>query len=221
MKTNWKDLVKSRMKETKITQAMLAERMDKSQSAIAHWLGGNRNPSIEEIALMMDIVGLDKMTLNSDGTIDKPESHRNVRYSKIQPSYYSEFPLISAVQAGVWTGIPDSYSPDDVNMLPTTVRASEEAFWLDVCGDSMTTQSGPVSFPEGTRILVDPGRYPCNGSFVVAMLDKDEEATFKKLVIDAGQKYLKPLNPDYRTLLVDDSICRIIGVVVDAKYSIF
>lgn len=222
MKTNWKDLVKSRMKETKITQAMLAERMDKSQSAIAHWLGGNRNPSIEEIASMMDIVGLDKMTLNSDGTIDKPESCGNVRYSKIQPSYYSEFPLINAVQAGIWTGIPDHYSPDSVEMIPTTVKASDESFWLDVCGDSMTSPTGlGVSFPEGIRILVDPNGDPRNGSFVVAMIDEDEEATFKKLVIDAGQKYLKPLNPDYRTLLVDDSICRIIGVVVDAKYSIF
>ncbi|WP_254313708.1 helix-turn-helix domain-containing protein, partial [Vibrio cholerae] len=44
------------MKDNGITQAVLAERLDKSQSAIAHWLGGNRKPSIEEIAAIMKIV---------------------------------------------------------------------------------------------------------------------------------------------------------------------
>jgi SOS-response transcriptional repressor LexA len=43
-------------------------------------------------------------------------------------------------------------------------------------------------------ILVDPQVEPINGKLVVAKLDGDNEATFKKLVIDAGQRFLKPLN---------------------------
>ncbi|EGQ7677931.1 helix-turn-helix domain-containing protein [Vibrio parahaemolyticus] len=221
MKMTWQDLVKSRIKELGTTQEKVAEKLGVTPGGLGHWLNGRRDASIEQVSRILNAVKLEGLVLNADGTIEKQETHGNVHLSKTQPDYYSEFPLISAVQAGVWTGIPDSYSPDDMNMLPTTVRASEEAFWLDVYGDSMTTQSGPVSFPEGTRILVDPDRYPSNGSFVVAMLDKDEEATFKKLVIDAGHKYLKPLNPDYKTLPIDDDICRIVGVVVDAKFSIF
>lgn len=42
---NWNDLVKSRMKDVGITQALLAERMAKSQSAIAHWLGETESPA--------------------------------------------------------------------------------------------------------------------------------------------------------------------------------
>ncbi|MNR63750.1 LexA repressor [compost metagenome] len=51
---------------------------------------------------------------------------------------------------------------------------------------------------------------------VVAKLVDADEATFKLLVADAGQLYLKPLNPAYRMIPIDER-CRLIGVVVEAK----
>jgi SOS-response transcriptional repressor LexA len=80
----------------------------------------------------------------------------------------------------------------------------------------MTSPAG-ISIPEGMVILVDTGREPINGSLVIAKLDDANEATFKKLVIDSGQKYLKPLNPQYPLMHVNGN-CRIIGVVIEAKY---
>ncbi|MDS1324573.1 S24 family peptidase, partial [Klebsiella pneumoniae] len=97
----------------------------------------------------------------------------------------------------------------------TTVECSEDSFWLDVRGDSMTSPAG-LSIPEGMAILVDPQVEAINGKLVVAKLDGDNEATFKKLVIDAGQRFLKPLNPQYPIIPINGN-CRIIGVVVDAK----
>lgn len=79
----------------------------------------------------------------------------------------------------------------------------------------MTTPAG-ISFPEGTLILIDAEKDYQNGSFVVAKLTDINEATFKKLVIDAGQKFLRPLNTAYPTLPINGN-CKIIGVVVDAK----
>ncbi|EAZ71615.1 repressor protein C2, partial [Vibrio cholerae NCTC 8457] len=198
MKMDWKDLVKARMKDNGITQAVLAERLDKSQSAIAHWLGGNRKPSIEEIAAMMKIVGLDHVTLNSDGLVEYPdEAWANISRPQIQPSYQKSFPVLSSVQAGMWSEAIEPYTAEEINeWYETTERTSERCFWLRVEGDSMTSGVG-VSFPEGTLVLVDTERDHQNGSLVVAKLTDVNEATFKKLVIDAGQKYLKPLNPSY------------------------
>ena len=217
MKLNWNDLVKSRMKETGITQAVLAERMDKSQSAIAHWLGGNRKPSIEEIATMMKIVGLDHMTLNSDGLIEYPmDELSNVTRVEVQPRYQHSFPVLSSVQAGAWTEACEPYTINQITEWhETTERTGSNCFWLRVEGDSMTSPTG-VSLPEGTLVLVDTDRDHQNGSLVVAKLTDVNEATFKKLVIDAGQKYLKPLNPAYQMMPINGN-CRIIGVVVDAK----
>lgn len=57
--------------------------------------------------------------------------------------------------------------------------------WLALAG---------LSIPgEGMIILVDPEVEPRNGKLVVAKLEGENEATFKKLVIDAGRKFLKPL----------------------------
>ncbi|MEG2269219.1 MAG: S24 family peptidase, partial [Acinetobacter sp.] len=54
-----------------------------------------------------------------------------------------------------------------------------------------------------------------NGNLVVAKLTDANEATFKKLVIDGGSMYLKPLNPQYPLIPINGN-CRIIGVVVQA-----
>lgn len=221
MKMNWNDLVKARMKDAGITQAGLAERMDKSQSAIAHWLGGNRKPSIEEIAAMMKIVGLNHMTLNSDGLVEYPDQGwANVSKIDIQPQYQKSFPVLSSVQAGAWTEACEPYTLNEISEWhETTERTSERCFWLRVEGDSMTSATG-VSFPEGTMVLVDTERDHQNGSLVVAKLTDVNEATFKKLVIDAGQKYLRPLNPTYLPITINGN-CKIIGVVVDAKLKLF
>ncbi|MBO0170541.1 LexA family transcriptional repressor, partial [Vibrio parahaemolyticus] len=74
--------------------------------------------------------------------------------------------------------------------------------------------------PEGTLVLVDTEKEIENGSLVVAKLVDVNEATFKKVVIDAGQKFLKPLNSSYPQLPINGN-CKIIGVVVDAKMKLF
>lgn len=127
-----------------------------------------------------------------------------------------KFPVISWVQAGEWTEAVDMFQPGYAdNWEASDSNVSESAFWLRVVGDSMTAPSG-LSIPEGHLILVDPDATADNGSLVVAKLTDSNEATFKKLVIDAGQKYLKPLNPNYRTIEINGN-CRIVGVVKEAK----
>jgi SOS-response transcriptional repressor LexA len=221
MKMIWNELVKARMKSIGITQAVLAEKMEKSQSAIAHWLGGNRKPSIEEIAEILRIVGIDNVVLNSDGLVEYQDSSvANTAEVGKQLTYRRTFPVISFVQAGEWTEAvePIQASISD-EWYETTERTSDQCFWLKVVGDSMISPHGP-SFPEGTLVLVDTQKEHQNGSFVVAKLTDVNEATFKKLVVDAGTKFLKPLNPTYPTISINGN-CKVIGVVVDAKLKLY
>lgn len=214
---NWNDLVKSRMKEVGITQYGLAEEMGIAQGTVARYLNKTREPSIEDIARIMSIVGLENMTLTPDGMIDYPDHViANVTKLDIQPTYQNSFPVLSAVQAGQWTEACEPYTLDEIDeWYETTVRTSERCFWLRVQGDSMTSPIG-TSIPEGMLVLVDTEREHENGSLVVAKLTDVNEATFKKYVRDAGQEYLKPLNPNY-TMVPINGNCRIIGVAVDAK----
>ncbi len=218
---NWNDLVKARMKEIGITQNVLAEKMGVSQSAIAHWLSKNREPSIETVATMMKCVKLTHMTLDSDGFVDYPDSAiANVTKIDIQPTYQKSFPVLSSVQAGQWHEAVEPYTIDEISEWHmTTERCSDRCFWLKVHGDSMTSATG-VSFPEGTLVLVDTEIDAENGKLVVAKLTDVNEATFKKFIVDSGQKFLKALNPAFPILPINGN-CKIIGVVIDAKLKLF
>ncbi|CNH67783.1 putative prophage repressor protein [Yersinia aldovae] len=81
---------------------------------------------------------------------------------------------------------------------------------------SVTLASG-ISFPEGMIILVDSEKEPMPGNFVIAKLTDDNEATFKKLIVDAGIKYLKPLNAAYRLIELNGNYT-ILSVIVDSRW---
>lgn len=52
------------------------------------------------------------------------------------------------------------------------------------------------------------------------MIAKDvstQRATFKKLTYDAGRWFLKPLNPAYSTIEIDDPAIRVIGRVIEFR----
>ncbi|MGF1878089.1 LexA family transcriptional regulator [Photobacterium frigidiphilum] len=221
MKMNWTDLVKARLKELGITQEKLAELLNVTPGGLGHWLNKRREPTLEQIAKILQAVKLDKLILNSDGTLEYPnEVISNVSLIDKQPTYQQSFPILSSVQAGSWTEADEAYLKGDMSeWYDTTERTSNKCFWLKVQGDSMTSPAG-ISFPEETLVLVDTEREPLNGSLVVAKLTEVNEATFKKLVIDAGQQFLKPLNSAYPPLPIKDD-CKIIGVVVDAKMKLF
>lgn len=120
-------------------------------------------------------------------------------------------PLISWVQAGDWSEAIEHEASEWIDVP----EADGNVFWLRVVGDSMTSNHG-ISAPEGSLIKVDPDMSPHNGSLVVAKLTDSQEATFKKLVIDAGRKYLMPLNTAYAALEVNGG-CVIVGVVTEIR----
>ena len=55
---DWNALAKAKMKELKITQEGLAERLGVTQGAVAHWLGGRREPDLATINKILSILGL-------------------------------------------------------------------------------------------------------------------------------------------------------------------
>ncbi len=129
-----------------------------------------------------------------------------------------EYPLFASVQAGPFSEVGSYTATDAKAWVPTTKKASENAFWLEVKGHSMTAPQGVrPSFPEGMLILVDPAEDVETGDFCVASANGDSEVTFKKYEKDAGVSYLVPLNPSYRVIDCDHSI-RIIGKVVKAQW---
>lgn len=128
------------------------------------------------------------------------------------PDLRAPVPLISWVQAGEWTECTDPFPPGmaDEWISPST-RVSKCAFAVKVRGDSMEPR-----FFEGETLIVDPEIEARSGDFVIVRLDDAQEATFKQLILDGPQKFLKPVNPRYPVIPINGN-ASIVGVVVEKR----
>lgn len=215
MTMKWYDLAKSLMKRDGINQEQLAEHLGITKGAVSHWLNARREPSIQEIAKILRFLGKRSFSVGADGSIIDETLSGDVGYvGAYEPG--NKYPVISKVQAGAWVEACEPYTLKDIDLwLESDAHIQGDAFWLEVEGDSMTAPMG-LSIPEGTFVLFDTGREAVNGNLVVAKLVDDNEATFKKLVIDGSQRYLKGLNPQWPMIAINGN-CKIIGVAVETK----
>lgn len=138
---------------------------------------------------------------------------RWVRREKYKFSGVKLVPVISYVQAGSFKeAIQDA---QDNFVASYTENLSENAFALEVQGESMTPE-----FKPGDKIIVDPDVEPKPGDYVIAQ-NGEHEATFKKYrprgYDSEGNVIfeLTPLNPDYPILNSAEQPIRIIGTVIE------
>jgi len=130
------------------------------------------------------------------------------------PEIKSTVPLISWVQAGAWSEINEIRECDAMRYM-CPVNSSAKTFALKVQGVSMEPK-----FYEGDLIFVDPEAECIHGSYVVARLDDNNEATFKQLIIESGHKFLKAANPNWPEQLIPiNGNCTLVGKVVFAGKS--
>jgi SOS-response transcriptional repressor LexA len=206
----WIELVKAKMSDLKVTQEVLADRLEMSQGGVGHWLNKRRQPSIQDMNRVLRALGMDflevAMVIREVLQDDEPcLTHKYNPYFRYPVSEWREPMQVRDGELAVY-GKP--------RFELTDYHAQGAAFWLVVVGDAMTAPTG-VSIAEGMMILVDPAIVPEPGKLVIAQWSDSTEATFRKLIEEGGQRYLVPLNPTYPKALYTDE-CRILGVVVQA-----
>ncbi len=84
--------------------------------------------------------------------------------------------------------------------------SGSESFALMVLGDSMAPE-----FAEGDVIVIEPDGLATDGSYVLA--DPGGEWIFRQLVSAGGRWRLRPLNPRYPAIDLDD-LSAVRGVVI-------
>lgn len=87
-------------------------------------------------------------------------------------------------------------------------------------GLTMNDCSMEPMFPEKTALILDPTMQAMDRDYVLVKLGKNDTYTFRQLLIDADDCFIKPLNPDLsqfsmRLLTVNDDI---IAKLVEARY---
>lgn len=172
-----------------------------SRVAISKWLSGDSLPEVKRLGEISQIIGksVQWMLTGEDSNLEEFSDQIGM------------LPVISWVQAGAFCSSGDIPLPEEVDeWIPSPVRVGGRAYAVRVKGDSMVSRDGGRSYPEGTVLIVDPDVDPEAGKRVVARIG--DETTFKELVRDAGEWFLKPLNPQYKMIPVTEEVV-ICGVV--------
>lgn len=172
-----------------------------SSGAVTHWFNGSTQEITgANLTNTASVLGVNAEWLATGRGL------RELSNVASAPDIRGFVPLISNVQAGEFSEVIDALS-GDYEQVPITVPKNRYTFALNVVGDSMSPE-----FPAGMRLIVEPDMDFQAGDYVIAK--NGGEATFKQLVRDGGDWYLKPINPQYPTKPLGES--RIIGVVREA-----
>jgi len=197
------------------SQADIAREVGVSNSAVTLWLNGGIKSLKADTA-----TALQRATGYRSEWIVTGRGQKKLAQSNVAPAATGarQVPLISYVQAGMWSDAVDSYHPGAASeYLQTDLDLSSGAFALEIKGDSMLPEFRP-----GDKVIIDPSIEPSPGDYVVAK-NGDDEATFKKYrprgINERGVMVfeLVPLNEDYPTLRSDVQPIRIIGTMVEHR----
>ncbi|WP_136067373.1 helix-turn-helix domain-containing protein [Modicisalibacter radicis] len=140
----------------------------------------------------------------------------SVASAKLTPPIY-RYPLFSWAQAAAIRQPHRAEDSADLGVEPSSFQTEGTGFWLEIRGDAMAAPIGVApSLPEGTMVLFDSDAPAILGKLVLATLPDSQEATFRKLIKESGQRYLKPLNPSYPLILLDNS-SEILAVALEAR----
>jgi SOS-response transcriptional repressor LexA len=192
-------LIREGRKRLAMSEQQFADAAGVSRGAVQQWeRPGGTAPKRSNQRRVAELLGVSVAELMSGG-------------SNVSPGFdvRAEVPLISDVQAGNYTVI-DNFNPNDgLERVPVTIAIKRHTFALRVQGDSMVGDSID-SFPEGSLLIVEPEMQAVPGDYVIA-LNSENQTTFKQLIRDGGELFLKPLNVRYPIRPLGSA--EIIGVV--------
>lgn len=204
--------LKTLRKKKKLTQQQIADAIGVSKTSVIYWEKDDNLPKHESLIALAMILGVDTNYLlygKSQSSLDN-----NIDLSQKISLEGRPVPVISWVQAGAWTGIdcvPEGTEFEE--WLPPNKDCGPRGYALVVKGLSMFPKFEPED-----RIYVNPDIQTFDlqtDDLVIVSCAGDSEATFKKLIIEGGNKYLQPLNPDWPEQIIKlTEDCRLVGKVV-------
>jgi SOS-response transcriptional repressor LexA len=210
-----------RLRELRTTKGMTLQQVGDvfgiTRASVAGWERGASRPDQDKLGRLAKLFGVSLeyllhgsvtyVTRGEDGHLEGVRISPNLKgppnhsvleeFNPYEPppllGYVDEVPLISWVQAGHWAEAIDNHAVGDAECwMPCPKKVGPHAFALRVSGSSMEPK-----YQNGDIIYLDPDVQAQHGSNVVVRLDDVGEVTFKQLVIEGEEKFLRPLNPDW------------------------
>ncbi|MDU9393994.1 LexA family protein [Pseudomonas sp. zfem002] len=189
------------MRELKLTQEKLAERVGVTQGAVGLWLRGERELTLKRMNQILVAIELPHMQMTATSMLAEEPANYGLPTTFRYP--LSDWQRLAAIAEDA----PGAQEITDYKALGT-------AFWLRVEGDAMTAPTG-LSISAGMLVLVDTGVEVQVGRLVIARVPGNSLGLLRQLVVEGGQRFLKPLNPSYPITLCGED-CELLGVAIQA-----
>lgn len=156
MKRQWNEFVREKMVEKNLKQDDIAEALDRTQGSIGHWLTGRRTPNFDDVAKMLNVVGVDQVILNSDGLITTLDN--------------DELEIIGKPKDGIIPVVGEATMGHDETVRLEELRtgyinlysADPDAYAVRGKGSSMEPR-----IKSGEYIVIEPNTPPMNGDDVL------------------------------------------------------
>ncbi|MEC6147543.1 LexA family protein [Klebsiella pneumoniae] len=194
-----------------MTQDELAQKVGVVRRQIAAYEGGEARPREKALQNLAAALGTTTEWL-AQGKGSGPDVSSVKRTVTVR-----EIPVLTHVQAR-FESLDDLLKTASIkDFIPAPQGANEYCFAVEIQGDSMSSGEG-ISFPPGTIVTFDSSLEAVSGDFVMCVLNDDSDATFKQLILDQHQIYLKPLNRLYPMFQPD--FIEIVGVAIHSQFRI-
>ena len=198
------------MQEVGINEAELARKTEIPQPTLHRILSGaTKSPRGNSLAPLANFFSV---TINQLLGVDELPADRVAGTHNSRIYGWTPVPHISWENAASWSSFQHELrSQTWHNWISTDLAVTDAAFAITVIGDSML----PI-FTEGTALIIEPTLEPNNRDYVILKTKTGTQALFRQLLIDGNDRYLKPINGEFRTVEYGKET-EIIGVVVQSR----
>lgn len=216
-----REIYQSKRKELGITQERIAcEGLGaRSQSAVSHYMSGKTPLTIQSASvfaryLEVPIGAFSPRLAKEVERMARDQAAHAPTISTQDIKTRTEFiyPILGQLSKGSWNTQDAEAEP----LWPSSRKdAGKNGFWLSLDSDSMIAANGE-GFPVNCLLLLgSPPKTLEPGKLYVFRLENGQ-AVFRMVTSEAGDLYLKPHNPSYRTIPFHHGISAV-GEVLDAR----
>jgi len=204
------DTIGSRIKQLrrafspKLTQKELAKRLGITAPSLCAWEGDESKPTGENLLALAN-------ALNTTPESILGIKHHTPKHNTPAANGLHYVPVITNAEAAEWNTQPNHNLTNHQRWQATTAQVSANAYAITAEGKAMHNPNGAPSIPSGSVVIVDPEATARSGNIVVVKHLETGTISIKKLAQDGADRYLEPLNPDYKPSKLDET-CEIIGV---------
>ena len=198
--------IKEAREDLRISQPELAKRARVTKSAVSQW----ENGSTKELKADHLLAVAKALNVSPDWlATGRGPKQRTQDIDQGSEPKVSLIPLLTWAQVRDWHETAGaSHTSGIMDRVAVVGTFGPRTFALHVCGDSMEP-----AFFEGDTIIVDPDRERKGRDYVIVIGKPTSEPTFKQLLVEVDERYLKPANRRYHILPVTADMV-IVGVVV-------